>query len=190
MALKQRKPLVRTAFARQRVEGPSVQIEDKPWAAVLAGATLRALGMPASYAGSTTQADPKSVEHRCAALLEMARGRPCLLLVPGVCTHRIDQTVACHSNLSIHGKAGARKADDCYSCWGCAACHRWLDQGGEGAALKELTFMGGHSRQVLAWRLVAADRTEPPRFRRAAQRALTYLNATPLHQPPDRSYAP
>ncbi|MBL0390550.1 DUF1364 family protein [Ramlibacter monticola] len=110
----------------------------------------------------------------------MARDRPCLLLVPAVCTHRTDTTVACHSNLGEHGKAGARKADDCYSTWGCAACHAWLDQGPAPARQKRFAFMSGHARQVLAWRQIATDPTEPERFRRAAGRALAHLNATPL----------
>jgi len=136
-----------------------------------------------SYAGGTSgRPAPKTEPYRDAALLEMARGRPCLLLVPGACTHRLDQTVACHSNLSIHGKAGARKADDCYSSWGCAECHRWLDQGRADAFLKETAFMQAHLSQVLAWRQIAADPGEPVRFRRAALRALERLNATPLEQ--------
>jgi hypothetical protein len=133
-----------------------------------------------TYSGSTNAAAPKTEPYRDAVLLEMARGRPCLLMVPGACTHRLDQTVACHSNLSIHGKAGSRKADDCYSCWGCAACHRWLDQGRADAFLKETAFMQAHLSQVLAWRQIAADQGEPERFRRAACRALERLGATPL----------
>lgn len=144
----------------------------------------------ATYAGTTTGPAPKTVEHRCPALLEMAARRPCLILVPGICNHRVDTTVACHSNLSIHGKGERRKADDQYSVWGCAACHYWLDFGKAAAAQKEQAFMVAHVRQVLAWRLVAMDQNEPPRLRRAARWALDLLDATPLHQQPDGSYAP
>lgn len=131
-----------------------------------------------TYAGATAAADPKPVEYRNSALLEMAKDRPCLLLVPAVCNHRVDTTVACHSNLSIHGKAGARKADDQYSVWGCAACHYWLDFGKARAEQKAGAFMLGHANQVLAWRFVATDPQEPPRARRAALWALQLLNAT------------
>jgi hypothetical protein len=133
-----------------------------------------------TYAGATTAADPKSVERRNSALLALAKDRPCLLMIPAVCNHRTDSTVACHSNLSIHGKAGARKADDHYSVWGCAACHYWLDFGKAAAAQKEMAFMLAHARQALAWRLIARDRQEPVSARRAAQWALDLLNATPL----------
>jgi hypothetical protein len=122
----------------------------------------------------------KSEAKRCPALLDMARSRPCLLMIPGLCNHRIDTTVAAHSNLSIHGKAGARKADDCYSVWGCANCHLWLDTSKALAAVKEAAFMTAHARQVLAWRLVATDPSEPERFRRAARWAIEQLNATPI----------
>lgn len=130
--------------------------------------------------GSTALAVPKPVPYRDRALLDMAQLRPCLLLVPALCNHRLDTTVAAHSNLGIHGKAGARKADDCYSVWACAACHAWLDQGSAPAAQKERAFMAAHLRQVLAWREVAAADGEPQRFQRAALRTLEHLNATPL----------
>jgi hypothetical protein len=134
--------------------------------------------------GSTTGPAPKTQPYRDPVLLELARGRPCLLMVPGICNHRIDTTAAAHSNLSIHGKSGARKADDCYTVWACAACHiPWLDQGKASAAIKERAFMEAHARQVLAWRLIATDPNESDRFRRAARRALERLNATPLGEP-------
>lgn len=171
----------RTPFRRRlRPEGPTAPRETKPWAAALASATLKPMRQ-ATYAGSTATAAPKSEPYRDPVLLEMARGRPCLLMVPAVCNHRTDTTAAAHSNLSIHGKAGARKADDCYSVWACATCHiPWLDQGRASAEVKEAAFLEGHARQVLAWRLIAADATEPERYRAAARRALTRLNATPI----------
>lgn len=137
-------------------------------------------GVMAQYADAPpgpTQAKTKA--KRCPALLEMANGRPCLLHIPGVCNGRTDTTVACHSGLSIHGKAGARKADDCYSSFGCAACHSWLDQGPAPRAVKEAAFMAAHLRQVIEWRRVMQDPTEPDRFRRAARWALDELNAMP-----------
>ena len=151
-------------------------------------ANMAALCVPSksrgSYGGSTSGPEPKTRAYRDPALLEMARGRPCLLLIPGLCSHRTDTVVAAHSNLSIHGKGGARKADDCYSVWGCAACHLWLDTSKALGAIKEIAFMTAHARQVLAWRLVAMDASEPERFRKAASRALERLNATPIGEAP------
>jgi hypothetical protein len=130
-----------------------------------------------TYSGGTTGPAPKDRAYRDQALLDMAQDRPCMLLVPGICNHRTDTTVAAHSNLYEHGKGKGRKADDVYSVWSCFACHGWLDQGQSPARLKRATFMGAHSRQVLAWRQIADDPGEPERFRRAAARALEQLNA-------------
>lgn len=132
---------------------------------------------------STTAArpQPKPRAHRNSHLRDMARGMPCLLQVPGVCCHDRATVVCCHSNLSIHGKAGARKADDHYSVWGCAACHRWLDQGPAPREQKVAAFMQAHLRQVLEWRAIAFDSSSAPRDRAAALWALDLLNAQPNH---------
>jgi len=140
-------------------------------------AVRRAKKPSVSMEGGTRGARPKSEAKRNPALLEMARGRECLLRVPGVCQGDMATTVACHSNWSEHGKAGARKADDQYSAWGCAACHRWLDPGPAKAEVKRARFMLAHMDQVIEWRKVASDPGEPVRFRKAAQWALDQLNA-------------
>lgn len=135
-----------------------------------------------TYEGGELVAQPKpEARYEDKALTDMAQDRPCLLMVPAVCNHRTDTTVACHSNWSEHGgKGGARKADDTYTVWGCGPCHYWLDFGKARAQDKEAAFMAAHARQVLAWRLVAMDANEPERFRNAARRALERLNATPM----------
>lgn len=121
---------------------------------------------------------PKSSAQRNAHLRDMARGMPCLLRVPGVCTQDRATVVCCHSNLSIHGKAGARKADDFYSVWGCAACHSWLDRAPASRAQKASAFMAAHLAQVLEWRAIAFDTRSQARDRAAALWALERLNAT------------
>lgn len=122
---------------------------------------------------------PKTKAMRNAHLRDMARGMPCLLQIAGVCAHDRTTVVCCHSNLSCHGKAGARKADDHYSVWGCAACHRWLDQGSASADRKEAAFMAAHFRQVMEWRAIAFAPDSTTRDRAAAAWALEHLNATP-----------
>jgi len=123
---------------------------------------------------------PRPERHENRRLLDMARDKPCLLRVPNVCNFDVKTTVACHSNLSIHGKAGARKADDEYSVWGCSACHEWLDRGKADALAKELAFMLAHLSQVGEWRAIAASTAGNPLDRAAAQWALNHLNASPL----------
>lgn len=144
---------------------------------------LRALAQPVNMARicTTVRAAPKTVEHRNPHLLRMAAGQPCLLRVPGVCCGDTRTTVACHSNLSIHGKAGARKADDHYSVWGCATCHHWLDQGPATIEAKTARFMAAHADQVMAWCRIVADAGRPPKDRAAAHWALCLLNAIGVH---------
>lgn len=137
----------------------------------------------ATYVGGTLGPVHKPKQWRCAALIEMARGRRCLLCPAGACSCTPGSVVACHSNLGIHGKATGRKADDCYSVWGGDRAHRWLDQpighGGPTKAEKEARFMRAHADQVLEWRRIAGDPDEPARFRRAAEAALQRLAAAP-----------
>jgi hypothetical protein len=115
---------------------------------------------------------PKTVEIRKPTLLAMAKDRPCLLGVPSVCNFNPLTTVACHSNQSVHGKAGARKADDHYSVWGCFACHTWLDQEGAPYEVKVARFEQALAKQIECWRVVAADPTESTTNRKAARWAL------------------
>jgi hypothetical protein len=121
--------------------------------------------------------DPKTEAHRNPALLEMARGRPCLILFPFL-SHDPETVVACHSNRSEHGKGRARKADDEYSVWGCSKCHSWLDQGTDTEAEKRAAFLAAHRRQIAHWERIAADPTESARFRKAAHWALNHLLRT------------
>ena len=176
--MKTRKPLQRkTPLRQRRKEGSDIVREERPRAPLVP--TVRPLRM-GTYSGGTTAAAPKVRAYRDSALLEMARGRHCLLRIPGMCVGATETTVAAHSNLIAHGKAKARKADDCYSVFTCYPCHFWLDQGSASAEDKEAAFMAAHVRQVFAWRRIAADASEPERFRRAARRALERLNATPM----------
>lgn len=130
-------------------------------------------------ATTTPRTVPKTVAHRNSHLRAMARGMPCLLRVPGVCSHDRSTVVCCHSNFSIHGKGGRRRADDQYSVWGCAACHHWLDRGPAPKAQKFSAFMAAHLAQVLEWRAIAFDTSSAPRDRSAALWALGLLNSQP-----------
>lgn len=179
-----RTPIRRKAPLRQRRrEGSDIEREPKPAAVIGIPTSVQPLHR-GTYGGGTTAPAPKRRAYRDPALLELARGRHCLLRIPGMCVGATETTVAAHSNLLAHGKGKARKADDCYSVFACYPCHFWLDQGSASAVDKEAAFMAAHVRQVFAWREIAADASEPERFRKAAQRALEHLNATPLGDAP------
>lgn len=62
-------------------------------------------------------------------LLDLAKDKPCLLRLTGVCNHNPATTVAAHSNQLRHGKGTGIKAHDWASVWACSACHAELDQG-------------------------------------------------------------
>lgn len=160
--LRQRKPLKPgKGFRRAVYEAPPP-------------APLRPVARSGVYAdaGAASLRLDKPAAQRNRALLDLARDMQCLLRVPGVCNGRTDTTVACHSNWAEHGKGGARKADDHWSCWGCSECHRWLDQGPAPEGEKRAIFDAGMRRQVIEWSLIAADLARAARDRAAAGWAL------------------
>ncbi len=75
--------------------------------------------------------------YRNRALLNLAKGKLCLLQIPDVCIGGTQTTVACHSNQARHGKAGWLKAHDWAAAWGCSACHAYIDQNTTGATYEE-----------------------------------------------------
>jgi hypothetical protein len=163
--LKQRKPMSR---------GKGFKRPDRPHREPAPLRRVERAGVYASAAGPASQI-PKSEPLRNRRLLDLARGMPCLLRIPGVCNGDVTTTVACHSNWGVHGKAGARKADDCYVVFGCSACHRWLDQGPSNEAVKWKAFDAALIEQWNWWTRISVDPAWSEADRRAAQWALDHL---------------
>jgi len=114
--------------------------------------------------------------YRDKKLLELAEGEPCLLQVAKNCLGGDGSTtVACHSNLLIHGKGRSIKADDHFSVWGCYHCHTWLDSSSTDYDTKNLAFQEAYKRQLHAWMDLADNITLRPWRREAARRVLTHL---------------
>lgn len=63
---------------------------------------------------------------RSARVLRHAKGQPCTLRFPGICDGGGETTVACHVRDSHKGMA--QKASDHSIVFGCASCHRYLDE--------------------------------------------------------------
>lgn len=174
--MKRSTPLLRTGFKRRQPKVMGVDLATQPSTTVLArvepvsGRIVRMAAInDEQFRGAMLKTEPQ----RNAALLAMARGQRCLLQVPGVCRPDPATTVACHSNQSVHGKAGGRKADDQWHVHGCAPCHRWLDQGPASAAEKVARFAAAHRWMVAIWQdIVAGMQPATPRERRAAEWAL------------------
>jgi hypothetical protein len=129
------------------------------------------LAVAANYRGTLGPAQPKDPPARNAALLDMARGRRCLLMADRVRCRGLDgeTTVACHQN---EGKGEGLKVSDERTVWGCVACHDWYDRSGALRTEKRRAFFAAHARQIQMWELVSKDNHEPERFRKAALWAL------------------
>jgi Protein of unknown function (DUF1364) len=119
---------------------------------------------------------PKSPRLENRALLDMARGKPCLLNAVSSCkTVQGYTTVAAHSNWSdLGGKGAHRKADDHYSVWSCSDCHYWLDQSSAPKAEKRRVWLAGHIRQIAAWDHIVKNKVGSKRDIDAAKWALLH----------------
>lgn len=112
-------------------------------------------------------------------LLDMARGRPCLLQSP-ICNHDTETTVACHGAGVAAGKGMGYKVGDQLTVWGCSQCNHYTDAyGGATAAAKTAVFEAGYSRQLHAWQAIADDTAAPKRDRASAAAALAIVASRP-----------
>ena len=60
-------------------------------------------------------------------LRQEARGKPCMIRIPGVCNGNSETVVLCHIHKpSISGGMGM-KAVDLLASWGCSDCHDAVD---------------------------------------------------------------
>lgn len=121
---------------------------------------------------------PKSTALRNPALLAMARGQDCQFRVPYVCNGDPETVVAAHSNMSTHGKAGARKADDCYVVFACHACHSWYDQGAgaRNRSESDWMFLAALERQKKLYKRIISDPSTKLKERAASAWALEKMN--------------
>lgn len=123
---------------------------------------------------------PKDPPGKNRHLLDMARGRPCLIRSPR-CVGGTETTVACHGAGIANGKGMGRKVSDALTCWGCWACNDYTDAySGATAQQKRDVFILGHYHQVHEWRRIEGSAAEPEKDRAAARWALEYLNASPV----------
>ena len=60
-------------------------------------------------------------------LRKLAKGKPCLVRIPGVCNHTPETTVLAHYSLAgISGRG--LKSPDLLGAWCCSACHDEVDR--------------------------------------------------------------
>ena len=60
-------------------------------------------------------------------LRKAARGRGCMIRLPGICNHNSETTVLAHVRLAGVSGIGI-KADDLLGAWACSACHDAIDR--------------------------------------------------------------
>lgn len=68
---------------------------------------------------------PKPIKIRSQALTESAKGQPCTLRLPNVCSHDNSTVVLCH--LPGSNKGTGTKENDIHAAFGCRACHDVID---------------------------------------------------------------
>jgi hypothetical protein len=63
-------------------------------------------------------------------LRKAAKGRDCMVRIPGVCNHNPETTVLAHIRLAGVSGMGL-KADDLLGAWACSSCHEAIDRRAE-----------------------------------------------------------
>jgi Protein of unknown function (DUF1364) len=118
---------------------------------------------------------PKSPRQQNRALLDLARGQPCLIQSP-ICNHNCETTVAAHGGGVANGKGMGYKVGDHLSCWSCSDCNFYTDAySGATAEEKRRAWQRGHKRQILEWKTIVDLKLGKPREIAAAQWALDCL---------------
>lgn len=114
------------------------------------------------------RAIPKEPRERNATLLDMARGKPCLLRSP-ICVPDPLTTVACHGAGVANGKGLGYKLSDFWTVQGCAQCNHYTDAYKDATAdEKKAVFDRGHVRQIEVWREVIKSPCATEKERKAA----------------------
>lgn len=133
------------------------------------------------------------MNYRNRELLDLSADQTCQFQIPGVCLG--GPCVTCHSNESEHGKGVSIKAHDCFSAWGCYACHVFYDTGPASRAEKQAVFRVAMERTILAmWRqgLVGIIRRavvrDPTTFKGKTKRAIGISTARPSKVFPHPGY--
>ena len=80
-------------------------------------------------------------------LREQARGRDCLVRLPGVCNHRPETVVLAHYRLAGISGMGMKSPDLC-GAWACSDCHGYVDSHRDDATAR--AFLEGVLRTIAA----------------------------------------
>jgi hypothetical protein len=97
---------------------------------------------------------PKVSTYRNAKIRDSARGKDCLMLLPGICLRDPATTIWSHYRGSAGGKARGLKADDLCGCYACTACDAVYDgqrprPRGMSIEYVELSWHVGHIKSIV-----------------------------------------
>lgn len=185
--LQRRTPLKRTAFKPRDTQAIARELSDRAEElsarrdamrkALIAGAPRVKRGVMARISSAVVSI-PKEPRDKCAHLLAMAKGAPCLFWFVAGCRRDYDTgehctTVKAHDNRLGANKGKGLKAHDWRSLDACEPCHTAYDQGRKHTReQKNAAYDEAYARQLAAWRVIAADPTAKPKDRAAAQWAV------------------
>lgn len=115
-------------------------------------------GVIACAVDQVVRAAPKSPRLQNRALLDLARGKPCLLGSP-ICNRDSMTTVACHGAGVARGKGLGYKVSDFWTVWGCSSCNHYTDAYKHASAEQKAdVFTRGYALQIQAWRQIATEK--------------------------------
>jgi hypothetical protein len=78
-------------------------------------------------------------------LRQLAKDKPCMIRLPGICSHNPEETRLCHLRMAgITG--GAQKAPDAMGAWGCHPCSLATENGYEVSEAVRVMFLEGVMR--------------------------------------------
>lgn len=60
-------------------------------------------------------------------LRKLARGKPCQVRIPLICSHDRSTTVLAHYRMAGYSGTGMKPDDWSFGAWACAACHDVID---------------------------------------------------------------
>lgn len=169
--MKRSAPLRRSEFKRKAKPPPARVVPAR--AAIKPIAPAQRPRATLTPVAAVVRAIPKNPRQKNARLLDLARGRPCLLRWrPGCAGAEGSTTVACHANGHASGKGLGYKAHDWRSVWGCYVCHTEFDQGGHPAEVLQPVFDAAWLLQISEWEKIALAPATKPADAKAARWAL------------------
>jgi hypothetical protein len=93
----------------------------------VSGATLQPLAKLPPIPTSLAKAARKVSRPKTTKARQAAKGKPCMMRIPGVCSGDISTVVLCHYRLAGYCGTGIKPNDVTFGAWACDQCHAAAD---------------------------------------------------------------